>query len=66
MAGCPLNKRWRFNKYHVDQFFKPHFDAGYVYDKNEQTVLTFILYLNDVADGGETTFYPDNKKRYML
>jgi hypothetical protein len=49
----------------VDQFFKPHFDAGYVYDKNEKTVLTFILYLNDVADGGETTFYPGNKKRYL-
>jgi hypothetical protein len=64
LAECPLNKRWRFNKYHAGQFFKPHFDAGYVYSKNEATIMTFILYLNGGIDGGETCFYPDNKKSF--
>jgi hypothetical protein len=65
LSGGPLNKRWRFNKYEKDQFFKPHYDAGYIYSKNEQTILTFIMYLNDGFDGGETTFYPGNLKQYV-
>jgi len=64
VAKCPLNKRWRFNKYSVGQFFKPHFDSGYVYGTNEKTLLSLILYLNGGFSGGETTFYPGNKRRF--
>eukprot|EP01127_Copromyxa_protea_P012382 TRINITY_DN3223_c0_g1_i1.p1 TRINITY_DN3223_c0_g1~~TRINITY_DN3223_c0_g1_i1.p1 ORF type:complete len:176 (-),score=17.91 TRINITY_DN3223_c0_g1_i1:55-582(-) len=66
MSGGPLNKRWRFNKYSAGHFFKPHFDAGYNYSADEQTILTFILYLNDGFDGGETTFYPGDMKASYL
>lgn len=26
----PINRRWRFNRYNKGNFFKPHFDAGFV------------------------------------
>jgi len=60
-GGC-INKRWRFNKYRKGDFFKPHFDAGFVFSPKESTLLTFILYLNEGFEGGETIFYPGNKK----
>ncbi|PRP87951.1 hypothetical protein PROFUN_02688 [Planoprotostelium fungivorum] len=62
MSGGPVNKRWRFNRYAKDQFFKPHFDAGFVYSRDEKTLFTFILYLSDDFEGGETTFFPGNRK----
>jgi len=60
----PINKRWRFNRYDKGNYFKPHFDAGYVY-KNfvDKTLFTFILYLNDGFEGGETIFFPGGRKR---
>eukprot|EP00026_Physarum_polycephalum_P011799 Phypoly_transcript_12043.p1 GENE.Phypoly_transcript_12043~~Phypoly_transcript_12043.p1 ORF type:complete len:280 (+),score=50.74 Phypoly_transcript_12043:171-1010(+) len=58
----PINKRWRFNRYNKGNFFKPHFDAGFVYSDTKKTLFTFILYLNEGCEGGETTFYPGNKK----
>eukprot|EP00036_Acanthoecidae_sp_10tr_P010968 CAMPEP_0182917038 /NCGR_PEP_ID=MMETSP0105_2-20130417/1287_1 /TAXON_ID=81532 ORGANISM="Acanthoeca-like sp., Strain 10tr" /NCGR_SAMPLE_ID=MMETSP0105_2 /ASSEMBLY_ACC=CAM_ASM_000205 /LENGTH=282 /DNA_ID=CAMNT_0025054019 /DNA_START=38 /DNA_END=886 /DNA_ORIENTATION=- len=58
-AGGPVNRRWRYNRYTTEGFFKPHYDAGYVYGRDEKTLLTFILYLNDGFDGGETSFFPD-------
>eukprot|EP01117_Protostelium_nocturnum_P001423 TRINITY_DN1172_c0_g1_i5.p1 TRINITY_DN1172_c0_g1~~TRINITY_DN1172_c0_g1_i5.p1 ORF type:complete len:274 (-),score=94.78 TRINITY_DN1172_c0_g1_i5:1272-2093(-) len=61
-AKGPINSRWRFNKYHANQYFKPHFDAGFVYDDNEKTLFTFILYLSEGFEGGETTFFPGDKK----
>jgi hypothetical protein len=63
-GGC-INKRWRFNKYRKGDFFKPHFDAGFVFSPKESTLLTFILYLNEGFEGGETIFYPGNKKTRM-
>lgn len=58
----PINCRWRFNRYNKGNFFKPHFDAGFVYNDNKKTLFTFILYLNEGCKGGETTFYPGDKK----
>jgi len=61
-AKGPINKRWRFNRYSQGQYFKPHVDACYCYDENEVTLLTFILYLNEGFEGGETIFFPGNRK----
>eukprot|EP01095_Lingulamoeba_sp_RSL-Kostka_P009831 TRINITY_DN3421_c3_g1_i2.p1 TRINITY_DN3421_c3_g1~~TRINITY_DN3421_c3_g1_i2.p1 ORF type:complete len:195 (+),score=56.00 TRINITY_DN3421_c3_g1_i2:724-1308(+) len=61
-AKGPINRRWRFNRYKKGQYFKPHFDAGYVYNDKEQTIFTFILYLSEGFEGGETIFYPDDKR----
>jgi len=49
----PLNERWRFNKYRIGQRFGPHFDAGFQKHKNEKTLMTFIVYLNEGFDGKE-------------
>jgi len=57
-----INSRWRFNRYDDGNYFKPHFDAGYVYSEKRKTIMSFILYLNDGFDGGETRFFPGTKK----
>lgn len=69
-----LNEKFRFLRYDANQRFSPHFDGGFkrgarccatsvvlsmlmlIY--SEQTHFTFIIYLNDDFDGGETTFFP--------
>jgi len=61
-AKGPINQRWRFNRYSKGQFFRPHFDAGFIYSDNEKTLMTFILYLNEGFEGGETTFFPRKSK----
>lgn len=58
----PINKRWRFNKYYDGNYFKPHFDAGFVYSPTKKTLFTFIVYLNEGCTGGETVFFPGDKK----
>jgi len=58
----PINRRWRFNRYKKGNFFKPHFDAGFVYSDNKKTLFTFIMYLNEGCVGGETIFYPGDQK----
>jgi len=58
----PINRRWRFNRYTKGNYFKPHFDAGFIYSPTKKTLFTFILYLNEGCTGGETTFYPGNRK----
>jgi len=63
-AKGPINKRWRFNRYASAQYFKPHYDAGYVYDRHEKTLMTFILYLSGGFEGGETVFFPGGRQNY--
>jgi len=60
--GTPINERIRFNRYNVTQKFGPHFDAGYKKNVNEMTQLTIVFYLNEDFKGGETTFFPGNKR----
>jgi len=56
-----INERWRFGRYHKGQYFKPHFDYGFVRSDTEKSHLTFIIYLNEDIDGGETVFFPYGK-----
>lgn len=49
-AGEPL----QILRYRPDQQYRPHFDA--VGDEDNQRVLTFLVYLNDDYEGGETEF----------
>jgi hypothetical protein len=58
----PVNPRWRFNRYDNGQKFGPHLDAGYTKNINEKTLLTFIVYLNEGFQGGETKFFPGGKR----
>ncbi|CAD7930689.1 unnamed protein product [Amoebophrya sp. A25] len=67
-----LNQRWRLYRYNESDIFRPHTDGSWpgsgltsdkkslvqdLYDGAQHSMLTFLLYLNDDCEGGETTFY---------
>jgi len=56
-----LNEQFRFLRYDANQRFRPHFDGGFKRGTSEQTHFTFIVYLNDDFEGGETVFFPGNQ-----
>ena len=51
-----LNPRIRFYRYSGGEAFIPHHD-GLVRIGELESKLTFMVYLSDVAEGGETRFY---------
>jgi len=51
-----LNELFRFYKYGGGEYFKWHKDGSYVRSPEEESQLTFIMYLNDDFEGGETEF----------
>lgn len=53
-----INPRARFLRYHPGDFFARHTDGVYTSeDRTQKSRITLQLYLNDVTDGGETTFF---------
>ena len=52
-----LNERLRFYRYDSGQQFNLHTDGAYRRDNGELSLLTFMIYLNEEFEGGETTFY---------
>jgi prolyl 4-hydroxylase len=56
---CPavgLNERFRFYRYDEGGTFRPHYD-GCFRRNGEESQLTFMVYLNDGAEGGDTVIY---------
>ncbi|MBV9924868.1 MAG: 2OG-Fe(II) oxygenase [Acidobacteria bacterium] len=51
-----LNERLRFYRYDPGEKFEPHVDGYYMRPNGEQSLLTFMLYLNGGFEGGETNF----------
>jgi len=51
-----INKIFRFYKYEVNQYFGLHFDNQFISDTAETSHFSFILYLNDDFENGQTTF----------
>ena len=51
-----LNERLRFYRYDVGQKFNWHADGCVRRSSNEQSMVTFMVYLNDDFVGGETIF----------
>jgi prolyl 4-hydroxylase len=51
-----LNELFRFYKYQAGQEFKRHRDQSYIRNDIEASYYTFMIYLNDNYEGGETTF----------
>jgi hypothetical protein len=51
-----LNERFRFYRYDVGQYFAPHYDGFHRRIDGEQSLLTFMIYLNENFEGGETNF----------
>jgi len=51
-----LNERFRFYRYGPGQRFAPHTDGYFERDNGERSQLTFMVYLNEGFEGGETLF----------
>ncbi|MDY7013336.1 MAG: 2OG-Fe(II) oxygenase [Cyanobacteriota bacterium] len=51
-----VNERIRFYRYDPGQQFKWHQDGSFERDDSERSFWTFMLYLNDDFEGGETSF----------
>lgn len=51
-----LNELFRFYRYDINQHFNWHYDAPYQRNQNERSFYTFIIYLNENFEGGETAF----------
>ncbi|NML64206.1 2OG-Fe(II) oxygenase [Hymenobacter sp. RP-2-7] len=51
-----LNELFRFYRYQRGHQFKGHYDESYVRNDLEASYYTFMVYLNDNFQGGDTTF----------
>ncbi|WP_241485960.1 2OG-Fe(II) oxygenase [Chryseobacterium angstadtii] len=51
-----FNEMFRVYKYAPGQRFKMHRDGSYIRNENEKSFYTFLIYLNDDFEGGETEF----------
>lgn len=51
-----LNELFRFYRYQRGHQFKGHYDESYVRNAEEASFYTFMVYLNDNFQGGDTTF----------
>ena len=51
-----LNELFRFYRYQRGHQFKGHFDQSYIRNEREASYFTFMVYLNDNFQGGDTTF----------
>lgn len=51
-----LNERFRFYRYDEGQVFRWHRDGAFIRSIDEQSLLTFMIYLNQDFAGGATQF----------
>lgn len=54
---CGVNERFRCYRYKPGMRFAPHSDGSFVRNESEMSFYTYLVYLNDDFDGGETTFF---------
>ncbi len=50
------NERFRCYRYLPGQRFAPHYDGAFERNDHERSLLTYIVYLNEGFEGGETGF----------
>ncbi|MDJ0366019.1 2OG-Fe(II) oxygenase [Hymenobacter sp. H14-R3] len=55
-TACGLNELFRFYRYQRGHKFKGHYDESYARNAHEASYFTFMVYLNDNFQGGDTTF----------
>jgi len=51
-----FNERWRYYRYGPGEYFKWHKDGTYTRSDREESFLTFMIYLNEKFEGGDTEF----------
>lgn len=54
--ACGLNERFRYYRYEPGQSFRWHRDGYFERSNGERSRLTFMVYLNDDFEGGDTKF----------
>lgn len=59
-----LNPCFRVCKYAPGGFFLPHHDGGFTSASGQRSLKTFMIYLNDGFEGGETTFFKESQSHY--
>ncbi len=65
MALAGFHEQFRFYRYEPGQEFHSHRDGGSErIEVWEESRLTFMIYLNDQMEGGETRFYKDTKAAF--
>ena len=55
IVGC--NERFRCYRYKPGMRFAPHSDGPFVRNDSEMSFYTYLVYLNEDFEGGETTFF---------
>ncbi len=55
-SACGLHERFRFYRYEAAEQFGAHYDGAVRRGEFEESKLTFMIYLSDVAEGGSTNF----------
>lgn len=60
-----LNERFRYYRYDPGQTFRPHYDGSFDRSRTESSFLTFMIYLNDGFEGGETAFYSNDSEPHL-
>lgn len=65
MSVVGANERLRCYRYQPGEYFGLHYDGSYARNERERSLLTFMVYLNDMseAEGGETNF-PELEKSF--
>ncbi len=56
MVLCGVNERFRCYRYKPGMRFAPHSDGAFFRSDTEQSWYTFMVYLNEEFEGGQTTF----------
>ncbi len=57
MRPFGANERLRCYRYDRGERFAPHYDGAFQRSDEEESLLTFMVYLNDDFDGGATAFH---------
>jgi prolyl 4-hydroxylase len=60
-TAAGLNERLRFYRYDPSQRFNAHRDGAVERSPGERSRLTFMVYLNERAEGGQTVFYSEER-----
>ncbi len=56
MVPVGVNERFRGYRYGPGQKFGAHYDGAFVRSRDERSLLTFMIYLDEGSTGGETRF----------
>ena len=60
-----LNELFRICKYETGGHFAPHLDGGHTRSGSDSSMQTFMLYLNDGFEGGNTRFFDESQRAYQ-